>query len=125
MCGSSTVQDGYCDAYCEALDCDGAPEGTVETCVAVFDAHKKEAGTAPPCETDLTCPCVAAFQFDWVLGGPEPECETVGTRLDFESERGEIYVDEAALTCGRGDSSLRITYEEAGECRLRMEQACG
>lgn len=130
-CGAlETAADGYCDAYCEALDCDGAPEAGVDTCVAVFDAYKQDAGTAPPCEADLVCPCVDAMPaFANVVYAPNSisACASANGRRRAQANV-EIQADVSALTCsvvhGNGTTeTLSITYEEAGACLDRIEAA--
>ena len=41
---------GLCNAYCEAMDCDGDPNANQNACDAVYANFSAATGEAPPCE---------------------------------------------------------------------------
>jgi len=40
---------GLCNAYCEAMDCNGAPEASAKACDKVLQNFINQAGELPPC----------------------------------------------------------------------------
>ena len=61
---------GLCNAYCEAMDCDGAPEATPEACAKVKANFEKKTGgkIALPCESVIcnkAAPGLVLNGVDW------------------------------------------------------------
>jgi len=48
---------GLCNAYCEAMDCDGEPQASEKACARVKANYEKKTGEVPPCDPcfDVMC----------------------------------------------------------------------
>lgn len=53
--GESGAAYGLCNAYCDAMDCDGAPEASQEACDKVEANYLKITGMPVPCEQVSEC----------------------------------------------------------------------
>ena len=57
---------GFCNAYCEAMDCDSAaPSASATACSKVRSKFENVAGRDVPCE--LSCPCTSIPAFNQLL----------------------------------------------------------
>ena len=53
--GESGAAYGLCNAYCEAMDCDGAPQASQNACDKVASKYTNIAGLTMPCEAVSEC----------------------------------------------------------------------
>ena len=92
--GSQTVCDsadligaafGACNAYCEALDCDGSPgRGSSKACENTLERFMDLTGELPPCEP--ACPCASG----WLHPEFIPEMTTATSCYRQISDHGEF-----------------------------------
>ncbi len=124
--GETGAAWGLCNAYCDAMDCDGEPEASLNACTKVLDKFEQITGNTPPCEVLPPCPCI---ELDSVFASFVNGEITIQTCLasgnfaqltGFNSELLQTGNDEMdGPTCGAGiggAGSYDITAAEQVSC---------
>ena len=103
--GLSGAAWGLCNAYCEAMDCDGAPEASPEACAKVKANFEKKTGgkVALPCESfcNEVPPGLVLNGTDWAGTG-----DTNGAVLACVAEAGSQGCDVNAAVQGACKTAL-------------------
>lgn len=117
---------GLCNAYCEAMDCDGPdPHASSKACEKVRQNFESvSGGEAPPCaETSAACPCLFPILVECPPNGSSCSGDLV---LDLMCGAGSIlegvqYIaedDSCRTVSGIGIHELEATtLEESDACR--------
>jgi hypothetical protein len=120
---------GFCNAYCEAMDCDSdAPNASATACGKVRSKFQNVAGRDVPCE--LSCPCTSIPQFNAVLEGVN-FCSTnsVVTLLSVTGQELDPYIGADPTSCAYLDFLggvgiiLPATPEESTACHQLLREA--
>lgn len=98
---------GMCQAYCEALDCDGDPNADAQACSNVGSHFTSLTGRELPCETvveppDVDCPCLA---FEGWSGAFAP---TVEAYTCWEGLSGSWYDSETGFEAWMSLGTIEI-----------------
>ena len=140
--GESGAAFGLCNAYCEAMDCDGPnAQASATACAKVKDKFTNITGRAllpcescPPPPPGTTCPCVGALpDFDLTLSSPG-FCEDLG----LIAIKNVDFITGAVATCAlnppigggwgaigpNGAWFLDITPEEGSACIQAILDSC-
>lgn len=86
---------GMCQAYCEAIDCDGDPEASAEACETLESHFTSMTGRALPCEAvfeppDVDCPCLEFYGWS---GAFEPSVEGLSCWYDTSAAWEDPSID--------------------------------
>ena len=120
---------GLCNAYCEAMDCDGEPEASATACSKVQDKYTQITGHDLPCEAAAICPCSALPDWNTALASGVTSCfDNLPDRLEVETAAGfRIVVLEDHCSVfeppAAGDS-LPVTPEEHEVCLDLLMPLC-
>jgi len=139
---------GWCNAYCEAMDCELAndndpltePHASANACSKVRTKFQQSTGRDMPCE--LSCPCndpdVASYFYDFVHGASSLNPVACFTEPEAGIEDGVFVFDdyfivpfafsvkvEGQWICGLSEDvlALPITPEQGLYCAELVEQA--
>jgi len=139
---------GLCNAYCEAMDCDGNPEATANACEKVAANFTKVTdGAPPPCELPppdpeiepepepdpepepelVACPCFTAEDIE--TGGEMLFCDDIGVTLLDGGFLAEFLVFPADGVCFVETATTFIsisglTPEESDACAAITASSC-
>ena len=118
---------GLCNAYCEAMDCDGEPEASATACSKVQDKYTQITGHGLPCGA-ADCPCSALPDWNTVLASPVSSCDFLSDRVQLNSSTGFrilLFEDSCGVfePPGAGDF-LPTTPEESAACLDLIQPLC-
>ena len=130
--GEQGAAYGLCNAFCDAMDCDGDPQASETACNKVQSKFEQVTGHAPPClEPQLSCVCNEALpNFLAIASAPGADCIDVGDYIYVEIESvGAVAVDESAGSCSAFpgnvlSGTLQITPAEGVECMAFLRSLC-
>jgi hypothetical protein len=136
--GEQGAAYGLCNAFCDAMDCDGDdPQASATACNKVQSKFEQVTGHAPPClEPQLSCVCIEALpNFLAVLSAPVTFCDDIGDTVTAFTEAGFIDVSGAFIGesdvqgyCGVNESGtvsdIVITSAEGTECVAFVRSFC-
>jgi hypothetical protein len=117
---------GLCNAYCEAMDCDGPdPHASNKACEKVRQNFERASGgAAPPCaETPVVCPCLFPILVECPPDGSSCFGDLVldlfcGGASIFEGVQYIAEDDSCRTVTGSGIIELEATtLEESDACR--------
>ncbi|HET9228866.1 MAG TPA: hypothetical protein VFR31_19460 [Thermoanaerobaculia bacterium] len=120
---------GLCNAYCEAMDCDGEPEASATACSKVQDKYTQITGHGLPCEV-ADCPCSAIPEWNAALAGNIVECiNNLPDSLQLRTATG-VFVQVTGNECmvfeppGAPDSRP-VTSAQRAACIDLLTPLCG
>ena len=120
---------GLCNAYCEAMDCDGEPEASATACTKVQDKYTQITGHGLPCEEVADCPCSAIFDWTAVLAGATLDCDDSEEVTHLTTTTGRAIADgdscSAAWDGSEAIISRDVTPAQAAACQEELRSHCG
>ncbi len=116
--GETGAAWGLCNAYCEAMDCDGDPQASANACLRIFDRFEQVTGRIPPCEVPH-CPCLDMPEWATILNSPT---------LNYCSVFPSSSIEESQVNMQDLNSSPHIAWSTAIVPRPPLQQealVCG
>ena len=121
---------GLCNAYCEAMDCDGEPQASATACTKVQNKFTQLTGRDVPCEV-VECPCAGTPAWDHVLTGAKIACDDFGSVVRYFTTTGLVQAGESSSFCGVSSLAhapiimFNITPEQLAACMGQIRTLCG